>query len=553
MLHPSIIAKYPGYRQSIVKDLNSIVKMWESLGTKMLVGDKPKYTIVEDYRTLDRVVGQTIDAGKLTAFDIETTGLSYFDPGAKIVSLSWSNTPRTGIVVPLYHRESPFSEFRVKKVVKRLRQFFESSVPKAGQNVKFDMGWLEYWMDCPVNNVVFDTILAHYLAVTEEQGTHDLSSLAWEYTDMGGYDAELIEFKDKLPENIKNNYDNIPWEILKLYSVADSDCCRRLCDIFIPLIGDNDKWQTIMDKQMIPLTYALKDCHHNGMKFDVELNEIYRETYREELNRRYEGLHNYPEVSDMEREKLNAYAKRAVLLKAVKKSDRTEEQQKFIDSTSKFKDYKFNFGSTAQLGELLFDRLGLTTKELTDSGALSTNEDVLLEMAKHHDLPAQLLKYRQISTINNMFISALGSKVDATGLVHPSFSIPGTVTRRLSSENPNAQQFPRQGEKPEEFLYNYGVKKLFPSRFGNMGVIVQTDYSQLELRIACGISGDTVMCDLFSSGIDMHTGTASTVFNIPIDEVTKDDRTKAKAVNFGRLTSYAEVKPTSKRGRLKVA
>lgn len=529
--HPRATLKFPGYKPLLLKDLDTIASLYkEGMREVSSVGYRYCETFADAIDELDRLE----EEGKYTVFDIETTGNNPYYKNSKIVCISFSNEERTGSVIPLYHRQTPFNEIELKKIVKRLKKFMENKhIAKGAHNGKFDMEWLKYWLGIEVANFSFDTILAHYLAVTEERGTHDLKTLAWEYTDMGGYDNELDEYKATLPESERYNYDNIPWEILKKYSIPDADCCLRLTNLFKPLIDENPSYSRCMYEIYIPASYALMDVRSWGMKMDIPLSAKYEKVYTEEMERLANRLHEFPEVLEIEREKQELYLKRQALLKSVPAKNRTEEQKDFIKKTQKYKDYEFNFGSTQQLGELLFDRLGLTTEVLTDSGNPSTNEDALNEMESQHPIPALLLELRKVATLTNMFVKKLPSMVDSDDIVHPTLNLIGTVTARLSSEDPNAQQMPRKVENPTLFQYHHEIKKLFISRFGEMGCFMQADYSQLELRLAGLFSKDSVMREIFLSGQDLHTSTASKIYNLPFEKVTKDLRSKAKEVNFG--------------------
>ena len=283
-------------------------------------------------------------------------------------------------------------------------------------------------------------MLAHYLAVSEEQGTQGLKSQAWEFTDMGGYDNELDEYRDKLPDgegiNSRYNYDRIPWEILRTYAAADVDCCYRLMEIYKPKIEENDKWVTLMNDIMMPGSYALGDVEANGMKLDETLAKKYQQVYTDEIRRIQTRLETFPEVVTIEREKQRLYEQRQALLK-IKPKDRSEDDKKKIKDYSKYKDYKFNWGSVNQLRELLYDKLGLKTTITTDKGELSTGEEALKEIQNQgSDVPKLLLELRKVSTLNNMFIQKLPYMADPKGIVHSSFNMSGTVTGRLSSENP---------------------------------------------------------------------------------------------------------------------
>lgn len=529
LIHPRQALKKPIYKDFILKDLDSL---------KLLIDEGMTEVTDVDYESLETVadvqrVLTKLNKSEWICFDLETTGLNPFDDDAKIVCISLTNEPKKGYVIPLYHRETPFTTAELGTIVKLLRVVLENpKTKKVAHNGKFDIKWLHSWLNIDVANFCFDTMLAHYLAVSEEQGTQGLKSLAWEYTDMGGYDNALDEYKSKLPESIRNNYDNIPWDILSIYAVADVDCCIRLKDIFLPMIEKNKKWKLLTEQFIMPASYALRQLEEDGMYMSDEMIGKYQKSYSDEIDRIKVQLESYPEVVQLERERAEKFREREAI-GLIKKADRTEEEQKKFEDYKKYKDPKFSWSSPTQLKELLFERLGLTTTVTTAKGELSTNEDALIEMSEQHELPNLMLELRKVTTLYNMFIKKLPDMRDANGVIHPVYNLAGTVTGRLASENPNAQQMPRKAEVPSLFQYQNEVKALFVSKFGKDGCIVNLDYSQLELRIAGVISGDEVLEEVYKSGIDLHIATASKTFGVPIEEVTKDLRTKAKGVGFG--------------------
>lgn len=529
IIHPKQAMKKPIYKDFIIKDLDNLADIYES-GMNEVSG--VSYNIIETLEDALEQIEKFQDSEWLS-FDLETTGKNPFEDTSKIVCISLCDKPYTGCVIPLYHRESPIVGDDRETVVEKLKTLLENSkIKKCAHNGKFDIEWLSHCLDINVANFCFDTMLAHYLAVSEEQGTQGLKALAWEFTDMGGYDNELDEYRNKLPEAIKYNYDNIPWNILSKYAVADVDCCLRLKDIFMPMIEENEKWVTIMNDIMMPGSYALMEVEKNGMLMAEDVIDQYESTYTAELARIKERLTSYPEVVQLERSKREKYAEREAIAKIPKK-DRTAEEQKKFEKYKSYKDFVFNWNSVNQLRELLFDKLKLETSITTDKGEKSTNEEALIEMSEQHEIPKLMLELRKIDTLNNMFIKKLPDMRDSRGLVHSSYNLTGTVTGRLASENPNMQQLPRKSEDPMSFQYQNEPKSLFISRYGKNGIIMNADYAALEMRIAGVISEDKALLDAFLSGQDLHKSTASIVWGVPVDEVSKTMRTNAKAVNFG--------------------
>lgn len=530
IIHPHQAIRKPVYKDTIFKDLDTLADLYE-MGMNEVTG--VNYQVIEDKKTVLKEIARLKAEAEWLCFDLETTGKSAYLEESKIVCISLTDKPHQGCVIPLFHHESPIVDDDRAEVIEALKELLEDpDIKKVAHNGKFDIEWLKYWLDIEVANFCFDTMIAHYLAVSEEQGTQNLKGLAWEFTDMGGYDNDLDEFRSTLPEAIRYNYDNIPWKILSQYAVADVDCCLRLKEIFMPMIEDNPKWKRLMDEILMPASYALMDVEGAGMMMDEGVIARYTQSYAKELKRIQDRLSSYPEVTQLERSRRDKWNEREAL-KAIPKKDRTPDEQAKFERYTKFKKWQFNWNSTAQLRELLFDKLGLTTSVTTDKGEPSTNEDALTEMAEQHEIPKLMMELRKIDTLNNMFIKKLPAMRGKDGTVHPSFNLTGTVTGRMSSENPNAQQFPRKTGNIHSFQYQNEPKALFNTRFGDMGCILQFDYSQLEIRIAGIISGDKQLYEVYHSGQDLHKATASLVWHVPVDEVSSDMRSNAKAVNFG--------------------
>lgn len=533
IIHPRLAMKKPLYKTYILKDLDNLADLYEN-GFKQVSG--VEYTYCETKESAIEVI-QKFQNSEWLCFDLETTGTNPFDKASKIVCISLCDKPHTGVTIPLFHRESPIVGDDRLEVISELKKLLENpKIKKIAQNGKFDIKWLKYWLDIDVANFCFDTMLAHFLGVSEEAGSQGLKAMAWEFTDMGGYDNDLDAYRSTLPKAIQYNYDYIPWEILRRYAAADVDCAFRMKDILHPIIYGNPKWKVLMDEFLMPASVALRDIEIGGMFMNPEVAAMYKQSYQAERDRIVNKLYQFPEVLELEREGRDKWAERVAIQQIPKKLRTPEEAQKFEDY-KRYKDYTFNFGSQAQLKELLFNRLGLVTSVRTKKNELSCSKDALKEMAKQHELPEIMIELRKIDTLQGMFIEKLPTLRDEKGLLHSTFNIIGTKTGRMSSEDPNFQQLPRKTGDIFSFQYHNEPKALFPSRFNlngkRNGCILQFDYSQLEIRVAGMISKDQNLLHVYQSGEDLHKATASKVWHMPIEEVTSDLRTQAKAVNFG--------------------
>jgi uracil-DNA glycosylase family 4 len=553
MIHPNMVLKQPKYMEFFSKDIINLHSILEGVLPADILAYEQERLYCEDYDTaineLKRLMA--LPDGHLVTVDLETVKSNpYLDktvmsktkramfPESEIVKISaigFSDRAGYGNAIPLYHRETPFTGNQIGTIVKFIRFLIEDSkLEFVAHNSKFEMKWLLQQLDIYLADLKWDTMLMHYLAVTEEKGTHDLKQLAWLETDMGGYDDELDPYLPKGDD--EGNYDMIPWDTLKVYLAADVDVTYRLLDKYKPLIEEDKEKKWLWDNLMVPGLYALMDIEHTGAKVDGDLLGIYRGRYEEEIDRIEAKLREYPEIVSLERERHELWLER-VAIGGIKKANRTEEQQTKFEKNKKYDPKKggdkLNFGSSTQLQVLFFEIMGLETVVLTDKGHPSTNDDSLKYMRNQHPMIALLMEYRKVAHLYSNFIDKMSMHVDARGLIHGNYNLHGTVTGRLSSNEPNMQQLPRKVNDPFLFQYWNEIKALFVSRFGDDGVIIQFDYSQLELRILAVMTGDPELIRLYRSGADLHKEVASGAFGVPVSEVTKDQRTASKKIQFG--------------------
>lgn len=531
MVHPRQLKLRPIYKEYTLNDLDTLVKLVEE---GMPKSDELHYEYLETVESVLQGIRDIQNNAEVIAFDIETNTLNAFQDDAKVLCISMSYKTHSGVCIPLQHKDSPFKDKNLELVLNALKELLENDTLKVAHNGKFDIKFLEAVLGIKVNNFNFDTQIAHYLAVSEERGTQGLKSLAWEYTNMGGYDNALDDYKKSLPTSKQGNYENIPWDILKEYAICDTDCTLRLYYIFQPLIEENPKWKIVMYDILMPASYTLKDVETNGMLFDVELGEKYLKEYAEEAERIQQALEEFPEVLEIVEDRKKKWMYREEL-KKIPKKDRTEEENIKFKEYAKYKNPEFNWSSVNQLRELFFDKLNLETSVKTDKGEYSTSAEALEEMQNQHEIPKLLTELRKINILNNFFITKFPELKDKNNIIHSTFNMTLTATGRMSSSDPNFQQIPRKVEDVTSFQYHHEVKSLFISRFKEEGCIANFDYSALEMKIAGIISGDANLRSAFLSGQDLHKSTASLIWNVPIEEVSKTLRTQAKAVNFGLI------------------
>lgn len=552
MIHPNMALKQPKYMDFFAKDIMNLYAILEGEKPEGVESFELKRRYCDTYTEAIDEVNRLIalPSGSLVVIDLETVKANPFieevfmtktmrekypdSSKPKIVGIGFSDEEGYGSAIPMYHRQTPFSGNQLGTIVKTLRVLMErEDLQFSAHNGKFDLKWLRAQLRVMCSTLVWDTMVLHYLLITEERGTHGLKDLTWLETNMGGYDDELDKVKPK--GDNKGNYDLVEWDILKRYLATDCDVSFRILKKYKSILeGDSEK-KWIYDYLMVPGYYTLLDIEMDGIKVDLEWLNVLKEAYPKEIERLEDKLRQYPEVLEIEREYKSRWAERCAIGK-IKKMDRTDEQQKKFQKWEKYNPSKggqsINFGSNAQLGVLLFEKMGLETVILTDKGNPSVSEESLTYMKDQHPIIQLLMEYNKVKHLNSNFVAGMEELLDPDGFVHPSYNIHGTVTGRLSSNEPNAQQFPRKVYDPFLFQYNYEIKKLFSSRFDD-GLIVQFDYSQLELRILAVFSQDENLLKLYNSGADLHTAVAADAFGVTIEEVTKTQRTAAKKIQFG--------------------
>ena len=405
-------------------------------------------------------------------FDSETTGLNPLT--AELVGIAFSWEAGKGFYIPF-----PDNKDEAQAHIETLRPFFESeTIEKIGQNLKYDIKVLHKY-NIKVKGKCFDTMLAHYLINPDMR--HNMDVLAETYLNYTPVSiTELIGKKGKNQLSMRD----VPLEQQTEYAVEDADITFQLAQHFRPELAEA-KTEELFNTIEIPLLHVLADMELEGIKLDKEF-----------LNSLSEDLDN--DIKNLE-------------LKIFEEAGQ-----------------EFNIASPKQLGEILFDKLKLVDKpKKTKTGQYSTAEDVLSYLAKDHQIIRDVLEYRGLAKLKSTYVDALPLQVEeSTGRVHTDYMQTVAATGRLSSNNPNLQNIPIRTERGRQ------VRKAFVPRDDNY-TLLAADYSQIELRIIAALSEETTMIEAFKNGEDIHASTASKVFNIPLEEVTREQRSNAKTVNFG--------------------
>ncbi|MBR9757350.1 MAG: DNA polymerase I [Algicola sp.] len=409
---------------------------------------------------------------KSVCFDTETTGLNPLQ--AQLVGIAFSWETGKGFYLPF-----PEDKTEAQDLIEELRPFFESeAIEKIGQNLKYDIKVLAKY-NIEVKGKLFDTMLAHYLINPDMR--HNMDVLAETYLNYTPISIEaLIGKKGKNQLSMRE----VALEQQTEYAVEDADITLQLKEHFQNELGQANT-QTLFDDIEIPLLRVLADMELEGINLDTPF-----------LNDLSEALDK--DIKDLEAKIYN---------------DAGET---------------FNIASPKQLGEILFGKLKLVDKpKKTKSGQYSTAEDVLSYLAKDHSIIRHVLDYRGLTKLKSTYVDALPEQVDpATNHVHTDYMQTVAATGRLSSNNPNLQNIPIRTERGRQ------VRKAFIPRSEDY-TLLAADYSQIELRIIAALSEEATMIEAFNNGEDIHASTAAKVFNVPISEVTREQRSNAKTVNFG--------------------
>lgn len=425
MWHPHDVPSHPGRKKDIERGIATLASVLKD-GIQHLQG--VEYRTIMDKDEAIAEIRRLQSEADILAFDIETNCLSPWQDGAKVVSINLSDRVKYGVCIPLYHDETPFTLDEIAEIVAELKLLLENpDILKTAHHGKFDKKFLRVALGIKVASFYFDTMLGNYLTVSEDVSEQGLKKIVWKFTDMGGYDNALDEYKETLPVAQRGDYGRIPLAILGSYGGADADAVLRLVDVLSLKLRDDPQWNDLFFKILMPGSDALEDVEVNGMKVDMETAARYSEEYHAEESRVRAALEALPEIREIESEWYALYLEREQI-KAIKASNRTDEQKARFKALDKYKKpLKFNFASTEHLRILLYDKLGLTSDVKTDSGSLSTASGVLEELAKQHEIPATILEQRGLAKLINSFIDKIPTMVDKQGILHPTFQQTGCL------------------------------------------------------------------------------------------------------------------------------
>ncbi|HEX5314614.1 MAG TPA: DNA polymerase I, partial [Gammaproteobacteria bacterium] len=433
------------------------------------------YVCIADEAALAEWIAK-LESAECFAFDTETTSLNYLD--ARIVGLSFAVAPGEAAYLPLAHSEAePFDR---DVVLARLKPILEDPARgKLGHHVKYDAHALANH-GIVLAGIRHDTLLESYV-LDPTAGRHDLDSLAARVLDEQTIHYETVAGKGKK----QIGFADVPIAAATPYAAEDADVALRLHAALWPKLGATGRLREVYETIELPLVPVLLAMERRGVLIDrVQLTAQSGELAR--------GMIELQEA---------AYRAAGT---------------------------RFNLDSPAQLGEVLFEHLGLPVRQKTPKGQPSTAESVLEELAADHELPRIVLEYRALAKLRSTYTEKLPASVNpATGRVHTSYNQTGASTGRLASSDPNLQNIPVRTEEGRR------IRQAFIAPEGS--VLLAADYSQIELRIMAHLSGDEGLRRAFAEGRDIHRATAAEVFGKSLEDVSANERRAAKAINFGLI------------------
>ncbi|NOI78288.1 DNA polymerase I [Vibrio coralliilyticus] len=448
------------------------------IDTSAVTIDRSQYETILDQQAFNTWLDK-LKAADVFAFDTETDSLDYMV--ANLVGVSFATEEGVAAYVPVAHDYLDAPEQLDRDwVLEQLKPILEDDAQaKVGQNLKYDASVLARY-GIEMKGIKHDTMLASYV-YNSVGGKHDMDSLALRFLQHSCISFEQIAGKGKK----QLTFNQIELEQASPYAAEDADVTLRLHNRLLANIEQDEKLKTIYEEVEVPLVPVLSRIERTGVLID----DMKLAAQSQEIALRLDEL----------------------------------EQQAF-----EIAEQEFNMNSPKQLQAILFEKMGLPVVKKTPSGTPSTNEEVLQELALDYPLPKLILEYRGLAKLKSTYTDKLPKMINPeTGRVHTSYHQAVTATGRLSSTDPNLQNIPIRNDEGrrirQAFIAPHGYK------------IMAVDYSQIELRIMAHLSGDKALLDAFQQGKDIHAATAAEIIGVDIEQVSAEQRRRAKAVNFGLI------------------
>ena len=467
-------------------DLKSLKEIFKELEFnklfKELLEEKGPLSATRDYRLVlhqDEFLALLEDLKKAASFSVDLETTSPYPMWADLVGISLSYTPHQAFYIPLAHQnQGATRQLPLPWVLEQLKPILEDrGMKKVGQNIKYDWIVLKRY-GIHLQGIDGDTMIASYL-LNPTKHNHNLGEIAQEYLD-----RSVTDYKEVVGTGAKTlTFDQIELEKARDYSCEDADVTLQLSHLLFPKLAEGGM-KDLFDQVEMPLVMVLAKMEMKGVRIDLDLLREYSKEIEIQLQQKIERIYGLAgEV--------------------------------------------FNINSSQQLGKILFDKLKLPVVKKTKTG-YSTDVDVLTKLSLQHDLPLEILGYRNLSKLKSTYVDAFPKLIHPkTGRVHTSYNQTVTATGRLSSSDPNLQNIPVRGEEGNRIRQTFIPEKGWS--------IVSADYSQIELRILAHLSQDETLIHAFQNNEDIHARTASEIFSVPMEKVTPPMRREAKVINFGIL------------------
>lgn len=442
---------------------------------------QPK-SIEVDYRTvtseqeLDNLIVELKNSDTF-AFDTETDSLNTYE--ANLVGLSFCAKEGVAYYIPVQHRYLGVpQQLELDVVLEKLKPVFaDAKKAKVAHNFKFDEKVLSKY-GINIQSQIHDTMIMAY--VLKSSGKHDMDSLSKEHLDISPVPYNEIAGTGRKQQTL----DQIEIEKVAKYAAEDADITFRLFNHFDSLLKKEKILYNLYSQVEMPLTLILNNMEKIGVKIDAD--------------------------------------------KLVEQSANLEKSIGEIqEQCYELAGSEFNLSSPVQLREILFEKMEIPPVKKTAKGQASTSEEVLVQLAEEYEIAALIMKYRHLSKLKNTYTDKLPKMLDSNSRAHTSYNQTGTVTGRLSSSDPNLQNIPIKSPEGRK------IRQAFIAEEGCC--VVAADYSQIELRIMAHLSKDENLLKAFNEGLDIHSATAAEVLGIQLDEVSSEQRRRAKAINFGLI------------------
>jgi len=513
------VLRNPSQEEVIAQDIRRAIE--SSKVPEMTQANKGNYIVIDTLEKLESFFERIMEQEEV-AVDLETTGFDWQKD--KIICSSFSWKVGTGVLLPVTkwvgipHEKIVLKDKKVRRkgkeeikqvevvekwmedtyapwwgehqqyVMMKFRQIMESDIKFIAQNGKFDWKFL-LQMGWKVKPLAYDTLLMHYLLRETDKGGHNLEDMSLQYLGRGQHKKELDDwFKaNKMGDDEKRNYARVPETLLYSYGACDADVTLELKQVFLPRI-EQEGMADLLSKLVMPLDHTLTHMEFEGFQIDRKALNKAKEHYQTLL---------------------------------------TEEEKGIKEEIAKVTSEEINLDSPKQLSKLLFETLKLPIIKMTKSVTKpvpSTDEDVLNQLADKHPICQKIVEYRGLAKMLNTYVIGIEERLDDNAILHTKYHQPGTTTGRLSSTDPNFQNFPRSEKL---------IKNMFIVKKGN--VLIEADEGQNEFRWWGILSGDPQLVRDLNDGVDIHRFIAALANKIPQEQVDDTQRKKAKSIVFGLM------------------